>query len=110
MVDVKDENNYKDIAYNKDTYTWESEVIVNDVSQGVVTFDVYMIGQGADVRVDGCFGAVDVTKTLIENTTYYGTAGEKDMFFVTVRTANACRKVDFTGKITAATTNSQPDV
>jgi hypothetical protein len=60
--------------------------------------------------MDGCFGPLSIDKTLIENTTYYGEANKKGMFFVTVRTDNGCRKVDFTGTVTADTPNGHKNV
>jgi hypothetical protein len=43
------------------------------------------------------FGTVDVSKTLIENSTVIGQAGQPSLFFVTVMTDKGCRKVDFNG-------------
>jgi hypothetical protein len=77
--------------------------VLDDVSQGSVTKNAYMLGSG---ETDGCFGTVDVSKTLIENSTVIGQAGQPSLFFVTVMTDKGCRKVDFNGQVSVVNSNS----
>ncbi len=62
-----------------------------------------MLGSGT---TDGCFGTVDLTKTVVENETLVSSAGMTEAFFVTVMTAEGCRKLDFTGVITVPPTKN----